>query len=94
MMLLTFAVWILLIFIGVHIGYSLMLASLFFFIISGQTSLFFFACKEMLGSINNFTLLAVPFFVLAGNIMNGGGVTVFSALHARWSGTAKVDLRT
>ena len=75
MMLLTFAVWILLIFIGVHIGYSLMLASLFFFIISGQTSLFFFACKEMLGSINNSTLLAVPFFVLAGNIMNGGGVT-------------------
>ena len=79
MMLLTFAIWILLIFIGVHIGYSLMLASLFFFIISGQTSLFFFACKEMLGSINNFTLLAVPFFVLAGNIMN-----VFSALPALW----------
>ena len=31
--------------------------------------------QRMLSSVNNFTLLAIPFFVLAGELMNAGGIT-------------------
>ncbi len=31
--------------------------------------------RQMVGSVDSFILLAVPFFVLAGNLMNAGGVT-------------------
>lgn len=75
MMALTFLLWLVLIMVGVHVGYSLIIVSLIFFAMSGELMLIPFAVKEMLGGINNFTLLAVPFFVLAGNLMNGGGVT-------------------
>lgn len=71
----TFLLWIVLIFLGVHVGYSLIIISFVFFLISGNLLLVPFALKEMLSGINNFTLLAVPFFVLAGNLMNAGGVT-------------------
>lgn len=75
MMFLTFLLWFVLIFLGVQIGYSLIIVSIIFFAMTGNLPLIPFALKEMLGGINNFTLLAVPFFVLAGNLMNGGGVT-------------------
>ena len=75
LMTLTFLIWLVLVMIGVHVGYSLIIVSLIFFAMSGDLALLPFAFKEMLGGINNFTLLAVRFFVLAGNLMNGGGVT-------------------
>ena len=75
LMLFTFILWFVLLFLGVQVGYSLIIVSLVFFIVSGNIMLLPFALKEMLNGINNFTLLAVPFFVLAGNLMNGGGVT-------------------
>ena len=31
--------------------------------------------RSMIGAVNSFTLLAVPFFVLAGNLMNYVGMT-------------------
>jgi tripartite ATP-independent transporter DctM subunit len=31
--------------------------------------------KEMFGSINKFPLAAIPFFILAGNLMEGGGIS-------------------
>lgn len=72
---LTFILWFILIMLGVHVGYSLIIVSLFFFAVSGQWSQVPFALEFMFSGINNSTLLAVPFFVLAGNLMNGGGVT-------------------
>jgi tripartite ATP-independent transporter DctM subunit len=33
------------------------------------------AVQRMVGGVNSYTLLAVPFFIFAGNIMNYGGVT-------------------
>ncbi|MBQ9495849.1 MAG: TRAP transporter large permease [Treponema sp.] len=74
-MLFVFLLWFILLFLGVHVGYSLIIVSLVFFAATGNMLLLPFALKEMLAGINNFTLLAVPFFVLAGNLMNGGGVT-------------------
>ena len=31
--------------------------------------------KTIIGGVQSFTLLAVPFFILAGNLMNSGGIT-------------------
>lgn len=72
---LTFVLWFVLIMIGVHVGYSLIIVSLFFFAASGNLNLVPFALEQMFNGVNSQTLLAVPFFVLAGNLMNGGGVT-------------------
>ena len=36
---------------------------------------FLYFLQQMFNGVNSQTLLAVPFFVLAGNLMNGGGVT-------------------
>lgn len=74
-MIMTFILWFVLIFLGVHVGYALIAASMFFFTVSGSLNLVPFALEQMFNGINSQTLLAVPFFVLAGNLMNGGGVT-------------------
>lgn len=74
-MTLTFVLWFVLIMMGVHVGYALIMSSLFFFTVSGGLNLVPFALEQMFNGVNSQTLLAVPFFVLAGNLMNGGGVT-------------------
>lgn len=74
-MILTFVLWFILIMLGVHVGYALIMASIFFFTASGGWNLVPFALEQMFNGVNSQTLLAVPFFVLAGNLMNGGGVT-------------------
>lgn len=74
-MILTFVLWFILIMLGVHVGYALIMASIFFFAASGGWNLVPFALEQMFNGVNSQTLLAVPFFVLAGNLMNGGGVT-------------------
>ena len=74
-MIMTFVLWFVLIMLGVHVGYALIMSSLFFFTVSGSLNLVPFALEQMFNGVNSQTLLAVPFFVLAGNLMNGGGVT-------------------
>ena len=75
-MIMTFILWFVLIFLGVHVGYALIAASMFFFTVSGSLNLVPFALEQMFNGVNSQTLLAVPFFVLAGNLMTGGGVTI------------------
>ena len=74
-MIMTFIIWFVLIMLGVPVGYALIMSSLFFFTVSGSLNLVPFALEQMFNGVNSQTLLAVPFFVLAGNLMNGGGVT-------------------
>ncbi|MBQ2989891.1 MAG: TRAP transporter large permease [Clostridia bacterium] len=74
-MALTFVLWFVLIMVGTHVGYALIMSSVFFFVISDSLNLLPFALEQMFNGVNSQTLLAVPFFVLAGNLMNGGGVT-------------------
>ncbi|MBU0927955.1 MAG: TRAP transporter large permease [Spirochaetes bacterium] len=71
----TFVCWFILLFMGVPVGYSLIASALVYFVGSGQVPLIGFAVEQMLEGTNNFILLAVPFFVLTGNLMNGGGIT-------------------
>lgn len=75
--LVIFLVLVVLLALGVPIGVSLCLAS----IVVVTQSLGFSAAvpasaAKLFQGINIFTLLAIPFFILAGNIMNKGGIAV------------------
>ena len=62
--------------LGIPVVYSLGITSLLcLFFERGMDFSFTILAQRMVGGINNFTLLAVPFFILAAQIMNRGGIT-------------------
>lgn len=69
-----FATLFLFFFLGVPVAYALGLSSLIALLTMGNTSLIVIA-QSMYGGMNSFTFLALPFFILAGNIMAAGGVS-------------------
>ena len=70
----TIAVWLVMIFAGVPVGWSLMAATLFYFSL-GRWNVVYFASAKLIDSLNSFSLLSVPFFILTGILMNGSGIT-------------------
>ena len=60
--------------LGVPIGTSICLGSVFSMASILGPAAPLNAATRIFAGINNFTLLAIPFFVLAGNIMNSGGL--------------------
>jgi tripartite ATP-independent transporter DctM subunit len=70
----TIAIWLIMIFAGVPVGWSLMAATLFYFS-TGRWNVVYFASAKLIDSLNSFSLLSVPFFVLTGILMNGSGIT-------------------
>ena len=46
-----------------------------FFVVLGQADLLLMVPARMYSGTTSFTLLAIPFFILAGNLMNTGGMT-------------------
>lgn len=66
--------WLALLFAGMPVGFSLIIIALAFLVFTNSMGINF-AAQQMLGGINNFTLLAVPFFVLTGHLMNSAGIT-------------------
>ncbi|MBM4761083.1 TRAP transporter large permease [Bacillus sp. B15-48] len=69
-----FGSFALLLILSVPIGIALGLATLITIIYSGSLPLEFLA-KELVTSVDSFPLLAVPFFILAGEIMGKGGIS-------------------
>jgi tripartite ATP-independent transporter DctM subunit len=63
-----------LILINTPIAFSIGLSSLLFLILQQRTPLLIIP-NRMVGGIDSFPLLAVPFFILAGEFMNTGGIT-------------------
>lgn len=59
--------------IGVPVAVSLGLASLIFVVVSGMPDML--VLHNMVSGINSFPLIAVPFFILAGHLMNSAGIT-------------------
>lgn len=59
--------------LGVPVTFSLGIASLVFFLIHDIPMVTF--AQSFLTATDNFSLLCLPFFILAGNLMNTGGVT-------------------
>jgi len=70
-----FGVLILLIMIGLPIAYAMGLTAVIFFVALGETSVLCMVPARMYSSTTSFTLLAIPFFILTGNLMNAGGIT-------------------
>lgn len=67
----TFALFL---FLSVPIGISLGLATLATIIFTNTLAIEFLA-KELVTSVDSFPLMAVPFFILAGEIMGKGGIS-------------------
>lgn len=74
MLIAFFICLVILMFLGVPIFLSLFGACAFYILINPDLS-FTVAAQRMLSAPNSFTLLAVPFFLFAGYLMNSGGVT-------------------
>jgi len=73
-MVLFFIVLLLMIFSGFPIYLCLVGSSLLYFTLNQDLSMFILI-EKMINAPNNFTLVAVPFFILAGQLMNTGGIT-------------------
>src|SRR5437762_13741002 len=66
--------FVLLMLAGVPVALAMVVASLTYVMLSGTVP-DFVVIHRMIGGIDSFPLLAVPFFILAGNLMNVGGIT-------------------
>ena len=91
-----FAVLVILMFLGIPVAISMGLTAMLFFVGLGEHQYLTMVPQRMYSSTTGFTLLAIPFFIMAGNLMNTGGVTtrIFrfaSALCGHiWGGLAQV----
>ena len=59
---------------GIPVAIAMAGASLIYILVSGDLP-GFTVVHRMIGGIDSFPLLAVPFFILAGNLMNNAGIT-------------------
>lgn len=59
--------------IGIPIGYALGISTLMTLLVEGTLPLIVIP-QRMLSGVDSFALLAIPFFILAGDIMNSGGL--------------------
>jgi len=70
-----FGVLVFLIMIGLPIAVSMGLTAVIFFVALGEADVLCMIPARMYSSTTSFTLLAIPFFILTGNLMNAGGIT-------------------
>jgi TRAP-type C4-dicarboxylate transport system permease large subunit len=73
-MLLLLGGFLLLMLLGVPVAIAMAASSLLYILVSGVTPDVTLA-QRMIAGVESFPLLAVPFFILAGNLMNIAGVT-------------------
>ena len=66
--------FLMLLFMGFPVAYSMGLAAITALIIEGQIPIVLLS-QQFYTALNNFSLLAVPLFILAGELMNVGGIT-------------------
>ena len=71
----TFLVFIVPLLLQVPIGIGLALTAAFYIWHSGNTVLFASFGQQLFGSTESYGLLAIPLFILAGELMNEGGLT-------------------
>ena len=62
--------------LGVPIAFCIALASVVAILIIGPSAPWIIVPNSMLNGMDSFPLMAVPFFVLAGDLMNRGGITI------------------
>jgi len=65
----------LLITLGMPVAMALGLTAVGFYVLQDDLSILAMLPQRMFSATTGFTLLAIPFFILAGNLMNTGGIT-------------------
>jgi TRAP-type C4-dicarboxylate transport system permease large subunit len=96
-MLLLIGAFLVLMLIGVPVAISMAVASVLYLVVYGVAPDIIVA-QRMIAGVESFPLLAVPFFILAGNLMNVAGVTgriyAFAVALVGWmkGGLAQVNI--
>ncbi len=96
--LIIFSVLIGFILLGVPVAIGMGLTAVLTFLVMGQADILPMLAQRMYASTTSFTLLAIPFFILAGNLMNTGGITERIFRFARalvghiWGGLGQVNV--
>ena len=72
-----FSSFVILCLLGVPIAFVLGLSSVFAFIYHGDYP-FTLVVQRMFTALDGFSLMAIPFFIFAGGIMDIGGISCFS----------------
>ncbi len=72
---LTIVAFFILLFLGMPIAFVLGVSSILYFVISGNYSFLFMSAHRLFTGINSFVLLAIPLFILAGEIINKGKIS-------------------
>lgn len=75
MTLLVVLMFFVLLFIGIPISLVLGMTTILYFFAMGNTVLLSSTPMRLFSGLDNFGLLAIPLFMLAGELMNGGGIT-------------------
>lgn len=68
-----FISFVVLLFLGIPVAFSLGISSLIYFLMENMPLVTF--GQRFFAGLDSFTLLCIPGFVLAGNLMNSGGIT-------------------
>ena len=71
----TSAAFIIVMLVGVPIGLCLCIAGIVYIVASGNPLLFQSYPLQLFGGVDSYGLIAIPLFILIGEIMNGGGIT-------------------
>ena len=72
-MVILFAALAIFLVLGVPVAVALGLSALIFIVVAGMPEIV--VIHNMVNGIDSFPLLAIPFFILAGHLMNTGGIT-------------------
>lgn len=75
MMLAVVFFFLLFLFIGVPISLVLAMTTILYIVFSGNLTLLESTPQRLFSGLDSFGLLAIPLFMLAGELMNGGGIT-------------------
>lgn len=62
-------------FMGMPIIYALFGSTFFFFLVIDNSSQAWLILQKVMNSTQSFSMLAIPFFVMAGSVMNYGGIS-------------------
>ena len=61
--------------LGIPVVFALLAAPMIEVIVSGDKTFLTLILQRLYGGIDSFPLMALPFFILAGEVMNYGGIT-------------------
>jgi C4-dicarboxylate transporter DctM subunit len=71
----TTAAFLVMMLVGVPIGMCLCLGGIVYILVAGNPLQFQAYPLQMFGGVDSYGLIAIPLFILIGEIMNGGGIT-------------------